>query len=281
MSQFYNFQQTGPETQERLNQVPVTQAELESEVQNRIDGDASVTTHCEGYTDAETTRAHGAEADLQAQINEIVSKDATVSLTTKNADGSTISAIFVGETTAVTLAASCSPAAAAKDGVPGIRIFRENVAVTGGTKDAGTSHSATVSETPEAATTIHYSAKFLISGLERTATRNLSAVDKIYYGVGVGTIADYAEFAASIAHKGPQVNTVGEYPFTTTEENRYVYILAPTTMPAIDLSKVYLGKNAFNLLLLTSEAEIDGVNYRVYRCVNAQQVTSYTISIVS
>lgn len=290
--QNYDLNNTGPEVQERLDQVPVTQQELTEEVQNRIEGDAAVTQDCKDYTDAETLRAQQAEAaeleraqgvenSLQSQINEIVSKDATVSLVTRNAGGSAISAIFVGETTPVTILATCSPAAASKNGVPGIRIFRENVAVDGGTKDAGTSHSATVDETPAAATTIHYSAKFFISGLERTATRNLSAVDKIYYGEGVETIEDYAEFAASISHKAPQVNTVGEYPFTTTEEHRYIYILVPTTMPAIVLSNVYLGKNSFNLLLLTSEAEIDDISYRVYRCVNAQQVTSYTISIVS
>ena len=105
MAQNYDLEQNGQEVQNRINQVPINTQDLATEVQARIDGDAAVTQECKGYTDVEINRAQFVEASLQQQINDIVSGDATVSLTASP------SAIFAGGMSNINLTATTNKTA--------------------------------------------------------------------------------------------------------------------------------------------------------------------------
>ena len=155
MAQNYDLNNTGPEVQERLDQVPVTQRELGEEVQNRIDGDAAVTIHCEQYTDAETQRAQQAEAaeairaqgvenSLQEQIDNIVSKATTVALSVSP------TAVFAdGTDKVVTFVATSSPSKA-------------TVVFDGGEPREGTRLEYEVTVNSETPTTVTKTAQFTV-----------------------------------------------------------------------------------------------------------------------
>ena len=203
MAQNYDLNNTGPEVQERLDQVPVTQRdletevqsridgdanvtqhceqytntetqraqgvesrlqqELETEVQSRIDGDANVTQHCEQYTDAETQRAQGVENDLQEQINNIVSKDTTIGLTVSPA------AVFAdGTDKVVTFVATSSPTKA-------------TVVFDGGAPQEGTRLEYQVIVNSATPTTVSKTAQFTVQSVSKgSKTATVAPVFPIY-----------------------------------------------------------------------------------------------------
>ena len=114
--------------------------------------------------------------DLQAQINAIVSGDADISL------ASSPSAVFVGETSNVTLTATSSVSTETKGTQPGIKIYREGEPIQNGSAASGKTKSVTIPESPSTPTTIHYSVDFMISGIKRSTTKNISTVYPIFYG---------------------------------------------------------------------------------------------------
>ncbi len=67
MATNYDLNNTGPEVQERLDQVFPNQEAISTEEQNRADADAAMREEMKAYTDAEKDRAQGAETALVLQ----------------------------------------------------------------------------------------------------------------------------------------------------------------------------------------------------------------------
>lgn len=105
---------------------------------------------------------------LQQQIDQIVSGQATVSLTANK------SAIFVGEDTQVSLTATTDIDASQ------IKIYKGDVHL--GTGSGPRSYTITSREIPQSAGSTTYRAEFTIAGLVKQATRAITAVYPIYYG---------------------------------------------------------------------------------------------------
>ena len=78
--EYYDLTNTGPEVQERLDLVPITKADLDQEVLDRIEGDQRVLAESRAYCDIETARAMQVEANLQAQIDAIVGSRLTITV---------------------------------------------------------------------------------------------------------------------------------------------------------------------------------------------------------
>ena len=258
MAQNYDLNNTGHEVQERLDQVPVTQQELNEEVQSRIDGDANVAQHCEQYTDAETQRAQGVENDLQEQINEIVGGDATVTLTASP------TTIFVGQQYNISLTATTNKNATS------IIIKKAGTQIASG---SGTSLQKTDTVTADATGSISYSAEFIISGVTRSASRNVTAVYPIYFGAGM----EQADVLGVDACKAPVRTTPnGTYNVTVADSPKYIWFFVPAGMPQITSAKM----NGFDFPL---DAQPDttegGVTYKVYRTPNTQETGTYSIII--
>ena len=249
----YILTQTGQEVQELLNQVAPNQQAIAQEANERT---LAVM--------AETDDRISADNDLQRQIDELVAGDATVNLTASHAT------IFAGVQTAITLTATTNKNASA------IVIKKGGTTLGSG---SGTSKAVTDTVTPDASGTIAYSAEFTISGNERTASRDVSVVNKIYYGIGGESIADYQEFASGAQTKPAQTTPNGSYTYTPTAEASYIYILEPYAMAQINLANVKLGDLGYNLKLVTDNATIDGARYRVYRSVADNQPVQFTISV--
>ena len=255
MARNYDLQQTGPEVQERVNQVPVNTQDIATEVQARIDGDAAVTLECKAYTDVENERAVGVENNLQQQINDIVSGDATVGLTASP------SAIFADVESTINLTATTNKNASA------IVIKKGSEAIGEG---SGTSKSASDIVTPSEVGTIAYVAEFTISGNKRTATRSVSVVLPIYYGVGV----EYpAEMTKDNTPRVPgsfnysNIATVaGEYLFFEIPDDKKLTTLAVVSAPA---------DTSLSFEQVTSERE----GYKTYRNVEPRGTGSYTYKL--
>jgi hypothetical protein len=209
MPQNFDLIQTGPELQERIDQVfpnrdniaaegeraqgaeqeletvKATREELQAETARAQAAEQAL----HDYTDAETTRATTKEADLQAQINAIVSKDATVSL------AASPSTIFVGTATDIALTATTNTDATA-------------IAIKRGTDTLATGSGKTLSHTDTAVTlsapgSVAYSADFTISGLHRSANKSVTAVYPIFYGAqadfDAASLAQYATPTTAVA----------------------------------------------------------------------------------
>lgn len=167
MAQNFDLTQTGPELQERIDQVPITREELQ----------------------AETARATEKENNLQAQIDAIVSKDATVSLAASPAT------IFVGTATNIALTATTNTDATA-------------ITIKRGTDTLATGSGKTLSHTDAAVTldtpgSVAYSADFTISGLHRSANKSVTAVFPIFYGAqadfDTASLAQYTTPTTAVA----------------------------------------------------------------------------------
>lgn len=188
MAQNFDLSQTGPELQERIDQVfpnrdniaaegeraQGSEQELESAKATRGELQAETTRaqaaeqSLHDYTDAETTRATEKENNLQAQIDAIVSKDATVNL------AASPTTIFVGTATDITLTAATNTDAT------DITIKRgEDTLATGSGKTLSHTDTAVTLDAPGS---LAYSADFTISGLHRSTNKSVTAVYPIFYG---------------------------------------------------------------------------------------------------
>lgn len=209
MAQNFDLAQTGPELQERIDQVfpnrdniaaegeraqgaeqeleaaKATREELQAETARAQAAEQAL----HDYTDAETARATTREADLQAQIDAIVSKDATVSLAASPAT------IFVGTATNIALTATTNTDAT-------------DIIIKRGTDTLATGSGKTLSHTDPAVTldapgSVAYSADFTISGLHRSTNKSVTAVYPIFYGAqaefDAESLAQYATPTTAVA----------------------------------------------------------------------------------
>lgn len=273
MAQNFDLQQNGPELQNRVNQVPVNTQDIATEVQARIDGDAAVTQECKAYTDAETERSQQAESalhdyvdaetqrsqqvenNLQQQINDIVSGDATVSLTASP------SAIFAEEESTINLTATTNKNASAI-------VIKKGSTVIG--EGSGTSKSVSDTVTPSDVGTIAYVAEFTISGNQRTASRSVSVVLPIYYGVGV-------EYPAEMTKDNtPRVPGSFNYANIATEAGEYLYFEIPDDKKLTALAVVSVPADT-SLSFEQIESHREG--YKAYRNVVPRGTGTYTYKL--
>ena len=275
MAQNYDLEQTGPEVQERVNQVPVNTQDIATEVQARIDGDAAVTQECKAYTDAETQRAQEAESalhdyvdaetqrsqqvenSLQQQINDIVSGDANVNLTASP------TAIFADVESTINLTATTNKNASL------IEIKKGGATLPGGS-GSGTSKSVSDTVTPDAVGTIAYVAEFTISGNKRTANRSVSVVLPLYFGVGV-------EYPSEMTKDNtPRVPGSFNYANIATEAGQYLFFEIPDDKKLTALAVVSApADTSLSFEQVTSERE----GYKAYRNVEPRGTGTYTYKL--
>ena len=171
------LQQLGDSTTMGISQKVIT--EYLTSLQNQINAETQRAQAAEqdlhNYTDttraelqAETARATEKENNLQAQIDAIVSKDATVNLAASPAT------IFVGTATDIALTATTNTDAT------DITIKRgEDTLATGSGKMLSHTDPAVTLDAPGS---VAYSADFTISGLHRSTNKSVTAVYPIFYG---------------------------------------------------------------------------------------------------
>ena len=243
MADFY-LRQTGDEVQELLDQVTQNEQAIATETENRVEAVA-----------AEAERAQGIEASLQQQINDIVAGDATVSL------AASPSAIFAEVECTITLTATTNKNASA------IVIKKGGTVIGSG---SGTSKSATDTVTPDAVGTIAYTADFTISGITRTASRSVSVVLPIYYGVGV-------EYPAEMTKDNtPRVAGSFNYSNITTEAGDFLYFEIPNSMKLTALAVVSApADTSLSFEAVTSERE----GYKAYKNVEPRGTGTYTYKL--
>ena len=159
---------------------------------------------------------------LQYQIDQIVSGGATVNL---NANPSVI---FANTATNITLTASTNKNAS-------------SITITGGELSApitgsGSSVSGTDQGVNRPVGTMSYLATFVISGLQRTASRTVSIANKIYYGSGQ---TDDVLNTDAMVHHTPAVAQPSFTQVITTELNDYIYFEVPSEMNNISKLELY------------------------------------------
>lgn len=272
MAEFY-LTQTGEEVQEELNQVMPNKDDIATEVQARIDGDAAVTQHCDeavaaeneratgveenlqqhcdAAVAAENERALGVEASLQQQINEIVGGDATVSLTANP------QTIFVGQQYNIALTASTNKNATS------IIIKKAGTQIASG---SGQSLPHTDTVTADATGNISYSAEFIISGVTRSANRNITAVLPLYYGVGTS----YPETMTK--DNTPRVAGSFNYANVTTADGDHLYFEVPNNMKLTSLELVSTYNTPLSFESVASQRE----GYKAYKNTEPRGAGTYT-----
>ena len=257
MAQNYDLNNTGPEVQDRLDQVPVTQQELNEEVQNRIDGDAAVMLECKQYTDAEAERAQGVEGNLQDQINEIVSKDTTINLTVSP------SAVFAdGTDKTVTFVATSSPTKA-------------TVVFDGGEPQEGTRLEYHVTVNSETPTTVTKSAQFTIQGVNKgSKSATVALVFPIYYGAGQS--ADVLNTDAMTAHSA--IASPSFIQSITTADNDYIFFEVPEGMANIQRLQLW-DDPSFPTDLSIEAVETPREDYKAFKTVYTRLAGTHTYKV--
>lgn len=234
------------------------QEQISQETSNREQAISALETELKSYTDAEQERAEAVEQNLQDQINEIVGGDATVSLTANPPT------IFVGQQYNIALNATTNKPASS------IIIKKAGVQIASG---SGQSLPHTDIVTADATSVISYSAEFIISGVTRTTSRNVTAVYPIYFGAGMEQ-TDVLGIAACKATA--QTTPNGTYNVTIADSPKYIWFFVPSGMPQITSAKM----NGFDFPLeAQSDATEGGVVYKVYRTPNTQETGTYSIII--
>jgi len=210
MAQNFDLTQTGPELQERIDQVFPNRDDIaaEGERAQGAEQDLEATKATREELQAETTRATTKEADLQAQIDAIVSKDATVNLTASPAT------IFVATATDIALTATTNTDAT------DITIKRgEDTLASGSGKTLSHTDPAVTLDAPGS---VAYSADFTISGLHRSANKSVTAVYPIFYGA-------QEEFDAEslTQYTTPTIAVARAYTVTLDSTRRKFYLRVP------------------------------------------------------
>ena len=257
MAQNYDLQNTGPEVQERLDQVPVTQQELQTEVQSRINGDADVTQHCEQYTDAETQRAQGVESSLQEQIDAIVSKDTTVGLSVSPA------AVFAdGTDKVVTFVATSSPTEA-------------TVVFDGGEPQEGTRIEYPVTVNSATPTTVTKTAQFTVQGVSKgSKSATVALVFPIYYGAGQSAVVLNTD--AMIAHSA--IASPSFIQSITTADNDFIFFEVPEGMANIQRLQLW-DDPSFPTDLSIEAVETPREGYKAFKTVNSRLAGTHTYKV--
>lgn len=203
-----------------------------------------------GITQKKLSEAH---QDLQQQINEIVSGGATVNLT------ATPSPIFVGIASTIALSATTNKNASS------IKIKKGADELATG---SGSSLSGSDTITPADAGNTTYTAEFIISGLQRSTTRNVVAV----YPIRIGTGAAYVEGTALTT---PKTSPAGTYNVAVANNGDYVWFNVPSTMTIHSATM-----SGFDFPLESPvTVTIGGVQYKSYRSSNTYDAGTLTIVI--
>lgn len=266
--QNFDLNNTGPEVQERLDQVPVTVADLAAEREQRAAGDnheaqarqEALQAEAEARREAiaaETAGRETGDANLQQQIDELKSGMASLGFT------ATPSVVHVGTLTSINLSATSSVAAqviAIRKGAS--QIMRdENTATLKVSDDL----------TPADEGTSEYFADFTIAGIIRTVQRNVQTVHPVYYGAG-------AAATAATAKATPRTTCAGTYAVTVPSNGDKVFFLLPQSMP--DIAKATL--NGFDFPLdAPTQTVIGSVAYKVFASHNTYDAGTYNIILTS
>jgi len=245
MAQNFDLQQTGAQVQERINQVPINESDI-SNIEVLIPDEASEDNKLvdKAYVDA-------IDNNLQQQIDEIVGGDATVSL------AASPTTIFVSQQYNINLTATTNKNASS------IKIKKAGTQIATG---SGTSLSHTDTVTADATGTISYSAEFVISGVTRTASRNVTAVLPLYYGVGTS----YPEEMAK--DNTPRVASSFNYSGITTADGDHLYFEVPNNMKLTSLELVSTYNTPLSFETITSERE----GYKAYRNTEPRGAGTFT-----
>lgn len=194
--------------------------------------------------------------NLQAQIDDIVSDKATVSLS------ASASTYIVGSSTFTLIASTNTNAESIviKQG--------NNVIATG----SGKTVAQTITVVQETAANIIYTAEFTFAGgNKRTAMTTVYFVDKVYVGSGAVYTDVVGDSYAQSARRSP----AGTYNVTVAENGQYVFFVVPATM---SITKATLSGFDFPLDTPVSVA-VEDVAYKVYRSNNTNDAGTYQIVI--
>lgn len=191
---------------------------------------------------------------LQQEVDAIVVGSAEVALSTNP------SVIFVGTPTDVVLEADTNIYAT------DIKIKKGDAVLGDG---QGTALSATDRQVSLDVTgSVEYLAKFVISGLEKTASKLVNVVNKIYYGSGA-VYTDASEVAPA------KVSAAGYYYVRVQSEGQHVFFNVPASMDAIRAKM-----SGFDFPLETPvNVVIDGAVYKSYRSSNTYDAGNYELVI--
>lgn len=264
----YRLTQTGEEVQEILNQVTPNEQAIAKEIEDRTEADTAIRTdlgadiaaeaqRAQGAEQAEAERAQGVEASLQQQINDIVSGDATVNLSASP------SAIFAEVESTINLTATTNKNASL------IEIKKDGATLPDGS-GSGTSKSVSDTVTPTEVGTIAYVAEFTISGNPRTASRSVSVVLPIYYGVGV-------EYPAEMTKDNtPRVPGSFNYSNIATEAGDFLFFEIPDDKKLTALAVVSAPADT-SLSFEQIESQREG--YKAYRNVVPRGTGTYTYKL--
>ena len=221
-------------------------------VSNEFGNDPHIGISQKKLTEDHTERLE-VEADLQSQINEIVSGGATVNIY------ATPSPIFVGVKSTIALTATTNKNASS------IKIKKgADVLVTG----SGSSLSGSDTITPESDNNTTYTAEFIISGLQRSTTCNIVAV----YPIRIGTGAVYVKGLPLLT---PKTSPAGTYTVMVTADSDYVWLNIPASMT---IHGATLGGFDFPLEAPAS-VTIGGVEYKSYRSSNTYDAGTLIVVI--
>jgi hypothetical protein len=210
-----------------------------------------------GITQKKLSEAH---EDLQNQINEIVAGGATVNLSASP------SVIFVGEQKNILLSATCNKSA------DSIVIGKGSQVLAHG---SGTSLPYTDSLTVDTPSSVQYGAQFVISGVTRNTTSNVTAVYPIYYGAGA---SDSILNTDAMKINTPAVATPSFTKVITTEAGDYLYFEVPNGMR--DIQKIQLYDDpAFPTDLSFTTAETSRAGYKAFKTVIERAAGTHTYKI--
>jgi hypothetical protein len=237
-------------------------------VQNRIDGDASVTQTCKDYTDAETLRAQqaeaaeleraqGVESSLQEQIDAIVSKGTTVALTVSP------TAVFAdGTDKTVTFVATSSPTKA-------------TVVFDGGEPQEGTRLEYEVTVNSETPTTVSKTAQFTVQGVSKgSKSATVALVFPIYYGAGQS--ADVLNTEAMTAHSA--IASPSFIQSITTQDNDYIFFEVPECMANIQRLQLW-DDPSFPTDLSIETVETPREGYKAFMTVYTRLAGTHTYKV--
>ena len=233
MAQNFDLTQTGPELQHTIDQVLINQQAIAQETQSRIAGDD----------------------DLQGQINEIVSGDASVVLNVSP------SVVHVGQEAEISLSATTDAEASS------IQISGGNIETP--IEGSGFELYGTDTISRDSAQSVSYYADFVIAGLPKRASKNVAVVYPILYGAG-STYQDATEQAA------PKVSPAGTYNVSVASAGSSVFFVVPASMNIYGATM-----SGFEFPLLEPHTVTIGeVEYKSYQSANTYDAGTLQIVII-
>ena len=245
-------------TEEKLDDGAVTWKKLNRELQqiiaSKAEGGIALSdewgdSDLIGITQKKLSQAH---ADLQAQIDAIVSDRVVVSL------AATPSLVMAGVESSIALVASSNMAVAS------IKVKKGATEIASG---SGTELTCTDTITPQAGETT-YVAEFTSEGVNKTAEASVTAVWPIKYGAG----SDYTD---ATTQASVRTTPEGTYNINIPSNGSYVFLVVPR-----DMSISHAQMSGFDFPLEEPvNVEIGGVEYKYYQSSNTYDAGTLTIVI--